>query len=183
MLLATGHAELAHENDVKRSRQRASDLDGDGNATARQPEDGDVVAAGVRRERARQRAAGVGPIAKARLLRTASHHGSPYLDGRRPCDLGCRPMPKIRVSDIEIDYRIDGDGGETLVLVNGLADTKESWAAQVPALAERYRVVSYDNRGVGGTTVTGGPYTTVQMAEDLHGLADALELDRFHLLG
>jgi pimeloyl-ACP methyl ester carboxylesterase len=92
-------------------------------------------------------------------------------------------MPTIRVSDLEIDYRIDGDGDETLVLVNGLADTKESWAAQVPAFAERYRVVSYDNRGVGGTTVTGGPYTTAQMADDLHGLADALALDRFHLLG
>ena len=92
-------------------------------------------------------------------------------------------MPTIRVSDLDIDYRIDGDGDQTLVLVNGLADTKESWAAQVPAFAERYRVVSYDNRGVGGTTVTGGPYTTAQMAEDLHGLADALDLDRFHLLG
>ncbi len=92
-------------------------------------------------------------------------------------------MPTIRVSDLDIDYRIDGDGAETLVLVNGLADTKESWAAQVPAFAERYRVVSYDNRGVGGTTVTGGPYTTAQMADDLHGLADALGLDRFHLLG
>jgi pimeloyl-ACP methyl ester carboxylesterase len=92
-------------------------------------------------------------------------------------------MPSIRVSDLEIDYRIDGDGAETLVLVNGLADTKESWAAQVPAFAECYRVVSYDNRGVGGTTVTTGPYTTAQMAADLHGLVDALGLDRFHLLG
>jgi pimeloyl-ACP methyl ester carboxylesterase len=92
-------------------------------------------------------------------------------------------MPTIRVSDLDIDYRIDGDGDETLVLVNGLADTKESWAAQVPAFAERYRVVSYDNRGVGGTTVTPGPYTTAQMAADLHGLVDALGIDRFHLLG
>ena len=32
-------------------------------------------------------------------------------------------MPTIRVSDLDIDYRIDGDGAETLVLVNGLADT------------------------------------------------------------
>ncbi len=92
-------------------------------------------------------------------------------------------MPTIRVRDLEIDYRIDGDAAETLVLVNGLADTKESWAAQVPAFADRYRVVSYDNRGVGATTVTPGPYTTAQMADDLHGLADALGLERFHLLG
>jgi 3-oxoadipate enol-lactonase len=89
----------------------------------------------------------------------------------------------VTVRDLEVDYRIDGAGAETLVLVNGLADTKESWVAQVPAFAERYTVVSYDNRGVGGTSVTPGPYTTAQMAEDLHGLVDALGLDRFHLLG
>ena len=92
-------------------------------------------------------------------------------------------MPTVRVRDLEIDYRIDGEGDETLVLVNGLADAKESWAGQWPALASRYRVVSYDNRGVGGTTVTPGPYTTAQMADDLHGLVDALGIDRFHLLG
>jgi 3-oxoadipate enol-lactonase len=92
-------------------------------------------------------------------------------------------MATVRVNGIEIDYRVDGDAPETLVLVNGLADTKESWAAQIPAFAERYRVVSYDNRGVGATTSPAGPYTTRQMAEDLHALVDTLAIDRFHLLG
>jgi pimeloyl-ACP methyl ester carboxylesterase len=92
-------------------------------------------------------------------------------------------MPAIRVGDIDIEYGVDGQGDETLVLVNGLADTKESWAAQVPAFAQRFRVVSYDNRGVGGTTATPGPYTTAQMAGDLHGLVEALGIGRFHLLG
>jgi 3-oxoadipate enol-lactonase len=67
--------------------------------------------------------------------------------------------------------------------VNGLADAKESWAAQVPAFTDRYRVVSYDNRGVGGTTATPGPYTTARMAQDLHALVEALGIGRFHLLG
>jgi len=69
------------------------------------------------------------------------------------------------------------------VLVNGLADTKETWGAQLPAFAERYRVVVYDNRGVGETSCPPGPYTTAQMADDLHALADGIGLDRFHLLG
>jgi 3-oxoadipate enol-lactonase len=89
----------------------------------------------------------------------------------------------VEANGIELEYRIDGDGDETLVLVNGLADAKESWEAQVPAFAQRYRVVSYDNRGVGGSSTPQGPYTTLQMAEDLDGLADALGLDRFHVLG
>ncbi len=92
-------------------------------------------------------------------------------------------MPTVRANGIEIDYRLDGDGPEVLVLVNGLADAKESWAAQVPAFAERYRVLSYDNRGVGGTSAPPGPYTTRLMADDLHALVEALGIGRFHLLG
>ena len=92
-------------------------------------------------------------------------------------------MPTIATNGVELAYRIDGDGPETLVLVNGLADTKETWEAQIPAFAERYRVLTYDNRGVGESSTPPGPYTTRQMADDLAGLADALELERFHLLG
>ncbi len=92
-------------------------------------------------------------------------------------------MPNLLANGLELSYRIDGEGPETLVLVNGLADAKESWEAQFPAFADRYRVVSYDNRGVGESPTPPGPYTTAQMAEDLAGLADGLELDRFHLVG
>jgi pimeloyl-ACP methyl ester carboxylesterase len=92
-------------------------------------------------------------------------------------------MPTVEANGIEVAYRIDGDGDETLVLVNGLADTKETWELQLPAFAERYRVVSYDNRGVGESSTPPGPYTAAQMAQDLAGLVDALEVDRFHVLG
>ncbi len=92
-------------------------------------------------------------------------------------------MPSARVNGLELAYQVAGDGAETLVLVNGLADTKETWELQLPAFAERYRVVTYDNRGCGESSTPPGPYTTALMAEDLAGLADALELERFHLLG
>ena len=36
-------------------------------------------------------------------------------------------MPTIQANGLELGYAIDGDGPETLVLVNGLADAKESW--------------------------------------------------------
>ena len=51
-------------------------------------------------------------------------------------------MPTIRANGLDLAYQIDGDHTETLVLVNGLADDKESWEAQIPAYAERYRGVS-----------------------------------------
>jgi pimeloyl-ACP methyl ester carboxylesterase len=92
-------------------------------------------------------------------------------------------MPSTDVNGIELAYAVEGDGPETLVLVNGLADTKETWELQLPAFVERYRVVAYDNRGCGESSTPAGPYTTRQMAADLAGLVDALELERFHLLG
>jgi 3-oxoadipate enol-lactonase len=92
-------------------------------------------------------------------------------------------MPTLRANGLDLAYRLDGDGPETLVLVNGLADTKESWAAQLPAFGERYRVLSFDNRGIGESPTPPGPYTTADMAEDLAGLVDALGVERFHLLG
>ncbi|WP_428268640.1 alpha/beta fold hydrolase [Haliangium sp.] len=92
-------------------------------------------------------------------------------------------MSKTTVNGIEIAYQFDGDGAETLVLVNGLADAKESWEAQLPAFTQRYRVLSYDNRGVGASATPPGPYTTVQMADDLAELVDQLGLEKFHLLG
>jgi 3-oxoadipate enol-lactonase len=92
-------------------------------------------------------------------------------------------MPTIRANGLDLAYRVDGDHPETLVLVNGLADAKESWEDQIPAFAERYRVISYDNRGVGESPAPPGPYTTAQMAGDLAGLVDGLGLERFHLLG
>ncbi|HEY7198069.1 MAG TPA: alpha/beta fold hydrolase [Gaiellaceae bacterium] len=92
-------------------------------------------------------------------------------------------MPTVTANDVELAYSIEGEGDETLVLVNGLADTKETWELQLPAFTPHYRVVSYDNRGVGESSVPPGPFTTKQMAEDLAGLVEALELPRFHLVG
>jgi 3-oxoadipate enol-lactonase len=93
-------------------------------------------------------------------------------------------MPTAAVNDIEINYRIDGHGPETLVLVNGLADDLETWADQVPAFAAAgYRVVTFDNRGVGKSSKPAGPYTTALMAADAKALTDHLGLGRIHLLG
>ena len=39
-------------------------------------------------------------------------------------------MPIARVNGIDLNYRLDGDGEETIVLVNGLADDLETWAYQ-----------------------------------------------------
>jgi 3-oxoadipate enol-lactonase len=36
-----------------------------------------------------------------------------------------------RVNSIDLNYKLEGDGPETIVCVNGLADDLETWAFQM----------------------------------------------------
>jgi 3-oxoadipate enol-lactonase len=93
-------------------------------------------------------------------------------------------MPFIDVNGISINYRVDGDGDETVLLINGLADDLETWAYQVPAIVDAgYRVVRFDNRGIGQSDKPVGPYSTAIMAADAKALADALDLGSYHVMG
>ncbi len=93
-------------------------------------------------------------------------------------------MPVATVNDIQINYRLEGDGPETIVMVNGLADDLESWAYQTDDfVAAGHRVLRFDNRGVGQTSKPPGPYTTRLFAADTKALVDHLRIGGFHLLG
>lgn len=93
-------------------------------------------------------------------------------------------MPKVHVNGIDIDYLIEGDGAETIVMVNGLADEKESWGYQTPDfVAAGHRVLTFDNRGVGRSSMPPGPYTSKLFADDTKALVDELGISDFHLVG
>jgi 3-oxoadipate enol-lactonase len=93
-------------------------------------------------------------------------------------------MTTASVNGIEINYSLEGGGPETVVLINGLADELETWAYQTPALLEAgYRVLSFDNRGIGRTDKPAGPYSSEMMAADTKALVDELGITDFHLMG
>jgi 3-oxoadipate enol-lactonase len=93
-------------------------------------------------------------------------------------------MPVAHVNGIDINYKLEGDGDETVVLVNGLADDLETWVLQMDALlGAGYRVLRFDNRGIGGSSMPEGPYTTALFAQDAKALVDELGITDFHLLG
>src|SRR3954467_2737527 len=93
-------------------------------------------------------------------------------------------MATAHVNGITLNYSLEGDGPETVVLVNGLADDLTTWDFQMPALlGAGYRVLRFDNRGIGGSGGAAGPYTTALFAQDAKGLVDELGLSDFHLLG
>ena len=93
-------------------------------------------------------------------------------------------MSLANVNGIDIHYRLDGEGPETIVLINGLADDLEAWGFQTPDFIEAgYRVLCFDNRGVGETTKPPGPYTSRLLADDAKALVNSLDISDFHLMG
>jgi aminoacrylate hydrolase len=91
-------------------------------------------------------------------------------------------MPKAAVAGGEIAYE-DTGAGEPLVFVSGLNGVGRYWAPQVPVFARHFRVITYDQRGVGGSDRIQRTFSVDQMAEELIGLLDALKIERAHLVG
>jgi len=75
--------------------------------------------------------------------------------------------------------------GERIVLLHGFPESHRTWRAVAPALAADFFVVAPDQRGFGASDKPEGvdQYRTERIVEDLIALADALEIDRFTLVG
>jgi pimeloyl-ACP methyl ester carboxylesterase len=82
---------------------------------------------------------------------------------------------------VRIAWEAQG-GGAPLLLVQGLGYTREGWGPARERLAERYRVVSYDNRGIGESEIPPGPYTVAQMAGDAVQVLDEAGIERAHVV-
>jgi len=87
-----------------------------------------------------------------------------------------------RVRDINIYYEIHGKG-EPLVLIYGYAGHSGLWFRQTPVLSNKYRVIAFDNRGVGRSDKPDTPYTMAMMAGDIAGLLDTIGIDTAHVFG
>jgi 3-oxoadipate enol-lactonase len=93
-------------------------------------------------------------------------------------------MPVATINDLDIHYQLEGDGDETIVLINGLADDLDTWAFQMDDfLSAGYRVLRFDNRGIGASGKPAGPYSSRMLADDAKGLVDHLGITDFHLMG
>jgi 3-oxoadipate enol-lactonase len=93
-------------------------------------------------------------------------------------------MPKIQANGIQLYYTLAGPADAPVVMLsNSLGTRLEMWDPQMPALAERYRVLRYDSRGHGRSEAPPGPYTIDMLADDALGLLDALGIERAHFCG
>ena len=92
-------------------------------------------------------------------------------------------MPHIKADDIRIYYEIHGAGNQTFTMIRGLGSDLSAWSPQIPEFSKHFRTVVFDNRGAGRTDKPDGPYSIRQMAQDVNGLLQALNIQRTALLG
>jgi len=93
-------------------------------------------------------------------------------------------MPFADVNGARLHYRCDGpENAPVLVLCNSLGTDLTMWDPQLPAFARKLRVLRYDRRGHGASSVTPGPYTIEQLGRDVLGLLDSLAIERVRFCG
>jgi 3-oxoadipate enol-lactonase len=83
---------------------------------------------------------------------------------------------------VKLAWESHGEGVPVL-LVHGLGYTREGWGPQRERLARRYRVLSYDNRGIGESEIPPGPYTVADLAGDALQVLDETGVERAHVVG
>jgi pimeloyl-ACP methyl ester carboxylesterase len=74
--------------------------------------------------------------------------------------------------------------GEPLLLIAGQGVSRRTWDLVIPSLASSFRVVSYDHRGIGPSTLGETPvWTTRALASDAVSVLDAAGAVHAHIVG
>src|SRR5262245_4624151 len=79
-------------------------------------------------------------------------------------------------------YELRG-GGPPVLFVQGVGVHGAGWTPQVDALAERFRCLTFDNRGMGRSLPVPATLSVEQMADDARAILDAERWDRAHVVG
>jgi pimeloyl-ACP methyl ester carboxylesterase len=83
---------------------------------------------------------------------------------------------------VRIAYETRG-AGPPVLLVHGLGYDHHGWGPLPPLLADDFRLVLVDNRGVGESDAPEGPYTVVELAGDAVAVLDAAGIERANVVG
>lgn len=93
-------------------------------------------------------------------------------------------MPKVENSDVRLHYELSSNpGGEVLVFSNSLGSNLHMWDKVLPWLEKSYRILRYDTRGHGESSIPPGPYTIAQFGREVLFLLDHLGIERMNFCG
>lgn len=103
-------------------------------------------------------------------------------------------MPKAKMDDgVEIHYRLDDfmdpwveeKDKDTILMHHGMGRNMKWWIQWVPALSRKYRVLRYDCRGCGESSIPpeGAEWSGKRLIKDALGLMDHLGIQKVHWVG
>lgn len=93
-------------------------------------------------------------------------------------------MKLFDAGDVRIHYRVDGpDDGPTVVFANSLGTDMRLWDPILPLLPKGLRIIRWDKRGHGLSTVPSGPYTMGALISDCEKLLDHLAVKESVFVG
>lgn len=92
-------------------------------------------------------------------------------------------MPTVTVDNVTLHYQCFGDG-ENLLLIHGLGANLAFWFPGIASvLSKHYRVIVYDLRGHGRSSMSNSGYTVPHMTQDLEALLEHLGVEQVHVVG
>ena len=94
----------------------------------------------------------------------------------------------INVDNFIFHCRVAGveNKGEAVILLHGFPETSRMWYQLIPILAnEGFKVIAPDQRGYsqGASPLKISDYTIDKLSKDITDIADAFQLEKFHLIG
>jgi 3-oxoadipate enol-lactonase len=93
-------------------------------------------------------------------------------------------MSFLEDRDFRIHYALSGrSDAQVLVFSNSLGTNLSMWDPQMREAEARFRVLRYDTRGHGQSSVTAGPYSIEQLGRDVLTLLDSLGIERCNFCG
>lgn len=92
------------------------------------------------------------------------------------------PTKVVPADGVQIATYARGDG-KPIVMINGLGANARDWGPLGDQLAQRARLVTFDNRGAGRSVVAAEPFPLERMAQDTVAVFEAYGLKSANLLG
>lgn len=91
-------------------------------------------------------------------------------------------MPTIEINNATLYYEVKG-AGETLLFTHGASWDLQQWKPQVEELSKSFKVITWDVRGHGKSSLPKGKVDSEDFVKDLVGLLEHLGVKQAHLLG
>ena len=99
------------------------------------------------------------------------------------------PMLTVQTRGARLCYQVEGieRSGSPVLLIQGVGVIGEGWRPQLDGLKDRYRLATFDNRGIGGSVIeagaAGAALSIEAMAEDALAVMDAAGFAQAHVVG